>query len=78
LIDKEPTYKLIDLLLGGKPDSKNKPLLPQSKLAKRIFFTNLLDKIIDCEITGQKLRSGIFYYYLVLFFLLESLDKKTG
>jgi hypothetical protein len=70
-IKEDPKDEWIDWSLGGKPNSKTNPIFLSPKIQKRIFFTLLIERIID-ETAGAKLRKGILYYYLILFLFLDN------
>ena len=80
ILKNEPKEKWIDLVFGGKPNLKNEDAITPSKIEKRIFFTSIVDRMIDARITGSKIINGILYYYLVLILFLnnfESLSNKN-
>jgi hypothetical protein len=63
----------IDLLLGGKPNSKNRSIdFPE--VQKRIFYILITNQIIQSEGEGQKIVKGVFYYYALLFTLASNLE----
>jgi len=71
--NEAPKDEWIDLALGGKPNSKINPIFSTSNIRKRIFFTLLINRIIDST-AGIKLRNGILYYYLILFLFLGNCE----
>ena len=67
-----PKDELTDLILGGKPSLKPNSILPASKIRKKVFFTLMIERIINGATIGHKLRNGIVYYYLVLILFLNN------
>jgi hypothetical protein len=71
---KIPSGRLIDLFVGGKPNARREFSSNSSKMMKRCILSILIDQIIETEYIGDKIRNGIFHYYIVFFIFLSRLN----
>ncbi|MCB2141142.1 hypothetical protein KQH27_00375 [bacterium] len=68
---------LYDLLIGGKPNSKKNVFDQNLKLANKFTFITFIESIIHSQSTGNKIRNGLFYYYMLLSIFISNIGNKN-